>query len=144
MKTITTVVYSAAELTGMAREKALDFMRADAVELAAADIRQAAAALIEQLPGAYLIDADEIRRAAQRTGDVYAMDIAARYIDDTRMHGARAAAYVESGLNAAAGYLIRGMERNPFERFSDECLIDSADCAGFYFDENGRLMPAGV
>ncbi len=68
MKTIATVVYSAAELTGMAREKALDFMRADSIELAAA--------LIEQLPGAYLIDADEIRRAA---------------------------AYAESGLDAAAG-----------------------------------------
>lgn len=70
----TTVVYSAAELTGMTREKALDLMRADSIELAAA--------LIGQLPGAYLIDADEIRRAAQRTGDAYAMNIAARYIDE--------------------------------------------------------------
>lgn len=130
--------YEISELTGSAKENALDYVRNDMYELDTDEITAARLWLWQKLNHCSYITAAELKALADEYGYWCVFLMVEHYIGRTRMHGARDADYVSRAMNVEADCLIKNL--NSGLNYSEKDIIEHADANGWYFDENGKFL----
>lgn len=130
--------YEISELTGSAKENALDYARKDMYELDASEINAARLWFWRKLNLCAYISAAELKALADEYGYWCGFDMVEHYIERTRMHGVRDTDYVSFALCKEADYLIKNL--NSGLNYEEKDIIEHADANGWYFDENGKFL----
>lgn len=150
MKTVTVTVYALSELTGRARENALDLMRGDAVESTVCDYKEAAEELFDALPcrAGRTLTGEDIRAAANKVGTSFAFDLADECIEAAARAG-KLETYTDEaftvdeafdGIAAAEKKYVRKTINGALVFFSDSYLEERAAECDYYFTAAGKLF----